>query len=145
MSLRLVVDANILVAELLRERGRELVASDRLELFMAETVWRETRYELDKRATLIGQRGGLSGTTVQRLLTSALRVAEVGVTVVSVSEYAVFEREALRRIPRDPDDWHTVALALTLDAAVWTQDSDFLGCGVPTWTTTTLRRHLTES
>ena len=143
--MRLVVDANILVAQLLRERGRELVASDGLELFMAEAVWHEARHELSKRVTLIGKRARLSEATVQRLLVSALKVVEVSVTVVSVSEYVVFESKALRRIPQDPDDWHTVALALTLDAAIWTQDNDFLGCGVPTWTTATLRRHLTES
>ena len=53
--------------------------------------------------------------------------------------YAALEDEARRRILRDPDDWHTVALALRLGAAIWTQDGDFLGCGVPTWTTDILR------
>ncbi|NJM00632.1 MAG: hypothetical protein HC924_18495 [Synechococcaceae cyanobacterium SM2_3_2] len=34
------------------------------------------------------------------------------------------------------------ALALRLGADIWTQDADFLGCGIPTWTTETLMVHL---
>jgi predicted nucleic acid-binding protein len=45
-------------------------------------------------------------------------------------------------VPRDPNDWPTVALALTLDCDIWTTDAAFLGCGVPTWTTETLGPHL---
>jgi hypothetical protein len=41
---RLFVDANILVAELIRRRGRELVASPLLELAMAERAWDEARH-----------------------------------------------------------------------------------------------------
>ena len=32
----------------------------------------------------------------------------------------------------------TVALALVLKAGIWTSEQDFLGCGLPTWTTETL-------
>lgn len=46
--------------------------------------------------------------------------------------------EALRRIPRDPNDWSTVALALATGSDIWTLDHDFLGCGIATWTTETL-------
>jgi predicted nucleic acid-binding protein len=40
-----------------------------------------------------------------------------------------------RIIRRDPDDWPTIACALTLDCPIWTEDRDFFGAGVPTWTT----------
>ena len=33
---------------------------------------------------------------------------------------------------------------MTIDADIWTQDADFLGCGIPTWTTETLIAHLEE-
>ena len=56
--------------------------------------------------------------------------------------YASFEQDARERIPRDPDDWPTVALALFLGVDIWTQDKDFLGCGVATWTTDTLLARL---
>jgi predicted nucleic acid-binding protein len=52
--------------------------------------------------------------------------------------YAEYEDVARRRVPRDPRDWPTVALALALEAGIWTADTDFLGYGVPTWTTDTL-------
>jgi predicted nucleic acid-binding protein len=50
--------------------------------------------------------------------------------MVAQSNYIHLETEARNRIPRDSDDWHTVALALEMDAAIWTQDCDFLGVGV---------------
>ena len=34
--MRLVVDANILIAELIRVRGRKLIANPKLKLYMAE-------------------------------------------------------------------------------------------------------------
>ena len=37
------------------------------------------------------------------------------------------------------------ALALAIEAAIWTLDNDFLGCGVATWTTDTLLIHLSSS
>lgn len=44
---------------------------------------------------------------------------------------------ALPRIEaRDPDDWSSIlATALALDCPIWTEDRDFFGAGVPTWTT----------
>ena len=36
----------------------------------------------------------------------------------------------------------TVALALVLKAGIWTSEQDFLGCGLPTWTTETLISYL---
>lgn len=40
---------------------------------------------------------------------------------------------------RDPNDWPAVACALALTAGIWTNDNDFLGTGVATWTTETLQ------
>ena len=42
--IRLVVDTNILVSELLRKRGRNLIRSENLELHMAERVRNEAEY-----------------------------------------------------------------------------------------------------
>lgn len=42
---------------------------------------------------------------------------------------------ALQRIGRrDPDDWPIVAAALALDCPIWTEDKDFFGSGIATWT-----------
>jgi predicted nucleic acid-binding protein len=51
-------------------------------------------------------------------------------------EYGQFRAEAENRIGRrDPDDWPTVALALSLGLPVWTQDKDLEDAGVEVFTT----------
>lgn len=50
--MRLVVDTNILVAELLIKRGRDLIASQNFELFQAEKMRNEVQYELEKRISI---------------------------------------------------------------------------------------------
>lgn len=50
--------------------------------------------------------------------------------------YEPHRAEAVSRIEvRDPDDWPILATALALDCPIWTEDQDFFGAGVPTWTT----------
>ena len=52
--------------------------------------------------------------------------------------YEGLRDETLSRLPRDPDDWQVVALALFLGVDILTSDEDFFGCGVATWTMDTL-------
>lgn len=47
--------------------------------------------------------------------------------------------DAQRRIPRDPEDWPCVALALHLGCPIWTRDTDYFGCGLPVYTHETVR------
>ncbi len=76
---------------------------------------------------------------VAELLNSAFALLAVRVVHVPESDYHPLEAEARRRIPRDPDDWPLVALALHLGGApILTLDGDFLGCGLVTWTPDTL-------
>jgi predicted nucleic acid-binding protein len=141
-KMRLIVDANILVAELMRVRGRKLIFRRELELYMAEKAWDETTYELNKRIEKMIQRDVFAQEVGQNLLANAVALAETRVYIVPHEVYAPYEAIARNRIPRDPNDWFTVALALATDAAIWTLDNDFLGCGVATWTTETLLTHL---
>lgn len=140
--MRLVVDANILVAELIRKRGRELIVHPALELYMAQMAWEETCHELSKRVKKMVQKQVFSEEVGQKLLTDAIALAETKVCVIPHEVYASYEVIARLRIPCDPNDWYTVALALVLQAGIWINDRDFLGCGVPTWTTETLFSHL---
>lgn len=140
--MRLVVDANILVAELIRVRGRKLIVRSELELYMAETAWDETTYELNKRIEIMIQKGVFSQTVGRSLLTDAVALAEAKVSIIPHEVYAPYETIARNRIPRDPNDWFTVALALAISGDIWTTDNDFLGCGIATWTTDTLLIHL---
>jgi predicted nucleic acid-binding protein len=63
---------------------------------------------------------------------------EVGslVQFVDRGHYRHLRDEALERIGRrDSDDWPVLALVLAADSPVWTEDQDFFGTGVATWTT----------
>lgn len=143
----LAVDTNVFVSELLRARGRRLVMNPQLRLRVSARAWEETRYELPRRAEKIVAQGRLSRERADELLVLALRVAEERAVEVPAEAFARFTGEAVYRIPRDPGDVPTVALALALGGAegrcgIWTNDGDFLGCGIPTWTTDTLLSHL---
>ena len=53
--------------------------------------------------------------------------------------------EARERLgDRDPDDWPILASALAIGCPIWTEDTDFFGCGVPTWTTSRVAVFLRE-
>jgi predicted nucleic acid-binding protein len=59
------------------------------------------------------------------------------------SLYEDFENLARERVlTRDPDDWPIVAAALLLDFPIWTEDQDFFGSGVATWTTDRVELYL---
>jgi predicted nucleic acid-binding protein len=52
---------------------------------------------------------------------------------------------ALARIGgRDPDDWPVLACALLTGSPIWTEDRDFFGAGVATWTTALVELYFTE-
>lgn len=55
-----VADASVLVAELLRRRGRELFSRADLRVVVAEEQWDETEHELARRLNLIVEQGRLS-------------------------------------------------------------------------------------
>ena len=143
--MRLVVDTNLLVGELLRVGGRRRLADDRLELFMPEQMWGEARVELPRRVRAFGSKHRLEKAIVEALLAAALDAVGTNIAVVDEPVYAAHEEEGRARSLRDPFDWPLVACALALDAAVWTGDEDLLGTGVPTWTTSTLQGWLDRS
>lgn len=140
--IELVVDANILVSELLRRRGKDLIQQPDLTLYVTESVLSETSHELRKRINAIIHQKGASEELGKKLLEAAQNLINSKINIVEESVYIYLETEARNRIPRDPKDWSTVALALVMNAAIWTQDCDFLGCGCPTWTTETLLTYL---
>lgn len=65
---------------------------------------------------------------------------------VEIQTYARFEVLARQRISRrDEDDWPILATALALGCPIWTEDTDFFGCGVATWTTDRVELYLAEA
>ncbi len=140
--MRLAADASCLVAEALRVRGRRLIAHPALDLFVAADAWSETEHELRRRVALLVERGYLAAAPADQLIVDALAAAAAHIIRIPPDVYAHWLDEAFWRIPRDPRDAPTVALALALDCGIWTTDHDFFGCGVPVWTTETLLHYL---
>ena len=57
--------------------------------------------------------------------------------------YEGMQPQALQRIAiRDADDWPVLACAMTLGCPVWTEDADFFGTGVATWTSDRIASYL---
>jgi len=138
----LIADASVLVGELTRARGHALVHHEEFDLAITEDRWSEVEYELRQRLNAMQQHGHLTAEAAEVLYQASMGLRDTAILMVPLPDYAANEVQARRRIPRDPDDWSTVALALTLEAAIRTHDHDFLGCGLPTCTTETLLLHL---
>jgi predicted nucleic acid-binding protein len=49
-------------------------------------------------------------------------------------------RERMRS--RDVADWPIVAISMLLDCAIWTEDQDYFGSGIATWTTNNVELYL---
>jgi predicted nucleic acid-binding protein len=63
--------------------------------------------------------------------------------VVDSNLYSLHEQEAKLRIAAsDIDDWPIVALALLLDCPIWTEDADFFGADIATWTSDRIHLYL---
>jgi len=70
------------------------------------------------------------------------RLCEV-LTVVDAALYADCETDARARMAgRDEEDWPIAALALALESPIWTEDRDFFGVGIATWTTDRVELYL---
>jgi predicted nucleic acid-binding protein len=128
----IVLDANVLMRAVLGRRVDRLLQRFALQVtFLAPEVAFDDVHE--HLAKVLTQRGE------PRALQPALEKLErlrLAVRVVDPSEYEVMKPAALTRIsPRDPDDWPILACALALKCPIWTEDRDFFGTGVATWTT----------
>lgn len=133
-----VVDASVLVGELLRERGPALFRQPEVTVLVAEQQWEEAEHELKRRLGVLVSRG-VSDDRRRELEDNVRALVDEGtITVVAREHYAHLRDVAIRRVPRDERDWPTVAAALALDASILTADGDFLGCGVAAWTVETL-------
>lgn len=143
--MRLVVDTSVLVGELLRRSGRERLGDDRLELFLPEQMWAEARVELPRRIGAFVRRRRLDPAVGEELSRLCVEAVEANVVILDEAVYSALEDDARARSLRDPADWLVVAAALVLSAAIWTNDNDFLGTGVATWTTETLRGWLDKT
>ena len=135
---RLVLDANILVSCIFGIKARSVVEnfSDLAALCTPITCVGET----ERNITRIAKLSRLNPSTFQATFARLL----LNVEVIEHSALSALESSAARRIPRGPSDWPIIAAAMLLDCPIWTEDRDFFGCGIATWTTNTVELSLQD-
>ncbi|WP_322014883.1 PIN domain-containing protein [Paraburkholderia sp. J12] len=126
----IVLDANILIRAVLGMRVRELVAtySHEVQFFAPDVAYADARKYLP---TLLEKRG-IPPEPAMAVLDSLAPIIQV----IDAEIYVAVKVAALQRIgSRDEDDWPVLACAIVVGCPVWTEDADFFGTGVATWTT----------
>jgi predicted nucleic acid-binding protein len=136
----LVLDANILLRAVFGVRARGILESfeDVAAFYSPDVCFEDAR----KYIPVIAKRRGFDAAVGLAMLEEIGRIVEA----VDRSLYEDFEEMARGRIAsRDPEDWPVVATALMLAAPVWTEDRDFFGSGVATWTSDKVELYLRDS
>ena len=136
---RVVLDANILLRGVFGVRVRGLLEAYEDIVFCSPDIcFEETRKHIPNLAV----HRGIDAATALLVLE---RISDF-VSIVDRSIYRQHEENARARISsRDEADWPVVATSLLLDCPVWTEDKDFFGSGVATWTTATIEIYLRDT
>lgn len=135
----LVLDANILMRAVLGKGARALLAryGARIEFVAPDVVFLEAQ----KRLPAVIERRQLTAAPFMDYFYSLASVVQT----IEVEAYAGFEAMARQRMDRrDKDDWPILAAALALDCPIWSEDADFFGGGVATWTTDRVELYLKQ-
>ena len=125
----IILDANILIRAVLGKRVRELIFENAatVKFFAPDVAYADARKYLP---ALLKKRGVDSSAAML-----VLDRLEGVVQSIDAELYEGMQQQALQRIAvRDADDWPVLACAMTLGCPVWTEDTDFFGTGVATWT-----------
>jgi predicted nucleic acid-binding protein len=125
----IVLDANILIRAVLGTRVRTLILENaqHTQFFAPDVAYEDARKYLP---ALLTKRGIPSEPAM-----AVLNELELLVRSVDSAIYDELKASALARIAtRDADDWPVLATAMTLSCPIWTEDQDFFGTGVATWT-----------
>jgi predicted nucleic acid-binding protein len=133
----IVLDANILIRAVLGKRVRELIFDNAatVKFFAPDVAYADARRYLP---ALLKKRGVDSSAAML-----VLDRLEGVVQSIDAELYAGMQQQALQRIAvRDADDWPVLACAMTLGCPVWTEDADFFGTGVATWTSDRIALYL---
>ena len=135
----IVLDANILIRAVLGKRVRELIVNNAatIKFFAPDVAYADARKYLP---ALLKNRGVDASAAIL-----VLDRLEGVVQPIDVELYEGMQQQALQRIAvRDADDWPVLACAMTLGCPVWTEDADFFGTGVPTWTSDRIALYFTQ-
>jgi predicted nucleic acid-binding protein len=137
----IILDANVLMRAVLGRRVARLLEdfAPQVTFLAPDVAFDDVREHL---ATVLTKRGELRALQASLDKLTALQTA---VQVVDQAEYEAMKPAALARVgPRDPDDWPILACALLLNCPIWTEDRDFFGTGVATWTTALVELYFTD-
>lgn len=127
MTLRVVVDANILMSALLGGKPRRILFDSRFHFITTErTTWEVKRY-----IPFLAQKLGLAELEILSAFES------LPITAYQSRDYEHQLPRAHELIAaRDPKDVDVLALALATGAPLWSQDRDFEGIEEIIWVTT---------
>ncbi len=135
-----VLDANILIRAVLGRRVREILEAHftRTRFFAPDTAIAEAREHLPE----ILLKRGINPDSAMMVLDELLEL----IASIDSEVYGRFETAARQRLKkRDEQDWPVLATALALECPIWTEDADFFGAGVATWTTDRVELLLSQS
>jgi predicted nucleic acid-binding protein len=137
-SSTLVLDAAVFVAAVRgRSSGAILAAAGTASLVTTDRVVHEARRRIElglKRPELM---------KVLYALVAEMTVVPVAALAQHLPRSEVVLQDAVLSRNGSIKDAHVLALALSVDADVWTTDRDFAGTGIATWSTANLMRRLT--
>ena len=125
-----VLDANTRIRAVLGSRVREVIMerATTVRFFAPEVAYADAR----KYLPAFLERRDVPGDVALEVLDGLLAI----VHPVDKELHSGLQQQALQRIAkRDADDWPVLASALALDCPIWTEDANFFGTGVATWTT----------
>lgn len=132
MAKQIILDANILIRAVLGSKVSQL-----LQDYAHEVSFITVDEALEDAKTYIPQVMQHHDAN-QESIAAALAKLEIlmrFIHLIPVSSLSQTEQEARDRLKqRDEDDWPFLALALILNCPIWTEDTDFFGSGVATWT-----------
>jgi predicted nucleic acid-binding protein len=125
----IVLDANILIRAVLGRKVRDLIVlnADSVKFFAPDVAYEDARKYLPD---ILRKRN-----IDENIAMLVLDQLETIIRPIDFVMYQSMQQKALQRIAfRDADDWPILACAMMLGCPVWTEDTDFFGTGVATWT-----------
>lgn len=143
MAKQIVLDANILIRAVLGNKVAVLISQ-----YVDDVVFLsvdEAFIDAETYIPPVMEKRGASDEAIQLAL-EKLKQLKKFIQVVPLESFSEYEEAARYRLKdRDEDDWLFLALAMRLDCPIWTEDKDFFGSGVPTWTSDRVELFLSDS
>jgi predicted nucleic acid-binding protein len=125
----LVLDANIIIRAVLGNKVRNYLLKfyETVDFFTPDICIEEVRKNLP---TIFEKRNISPQPSIE-----VFKHVQNLLQIVDENLYTQREIDAKKRMKRDINDWPVVATALLFNCAIWTEDKDFFGVGIPLWTT----------